>query len=128
MSKDPEVNMNFNAPVYGAAGKVEGDQIVNVPHENLDKALMEIIQILKTLQQNHPTATEEEAEDIIEAEFQEIKINQPNKWQNFQRQLLNPERWLKGGKAALSETAKHYLEDSVFAKASLAFLDEFSAE
>jgi len=123
-------NINIKADVFqyfeNNSGEVIGKKYANDPA--FKDALSEIVQILKTLQQNHPTATEEEASDIIEAEFKEIKVNQPNKWQNFQRQLLNPERWLKGGKAALSETAKHYLEDSVFAKASLAFLDEFSAE
>jgi internalin A len=92
------------------------------------EALTEITQILQKLQQKHPNATEAEAQDIIEAEFTEIKINQPTKWQKFQRQLLNPTRWLNGGKAALSETAKHYVDSNVFYKAGLAFLDGFSAD
>jgi small GTP-binding protein len=91
-------------------------------------ALTQITQILRTLQQNHPTATEVEAKDVIEAEFEQIRTNQPHKWQTFRRQLLNRERWLNGGKAALSETAKHYVEGNVFYKVGLAFLDGFSAE
>lgn len=108
-----------------------GGEVINKKYANdpaFTDALSEIVQILTTLQQNHPTATEKEAGEIIEAEFQEIKINQPSKWKTFQRDLLNSDRWLRGGKSALSETAKHYLEDSVFAKAFLAFLDGFSAE
>ncbi|WP_414553320.1 COR domain-containing protein [Anabaena sp. CCY 0017] len=91
------------------------------------EALTEITQILKTLQQNHPTASEAEAQEIIEAEFEEIRVNQPTKWQTFRRQLLNRERWLNGGKAALSEAAKHYVDNNVFYKTGLAFLDGFSA-
>jgi len=108
------------------SGEVNAKKYANDPA--FTDALTEIVQILIILQQSHPTATEEEAGDIIEAEFKEIEITQPNKWRTFQRDLLNSERWLKGGKSALSETAKHYLEDSVFAKAFLAFLDGFSAE
>jgi hypothetical protein len=41
---------------------------------------------------------------------------------------LYPERWLNGGKATISEIAKHYAENSVFLKAGVAFLDGFSAD
>lgn len=128
MANEPKVNMNFHAPVYGAAGNVEGDQIVNPPQPNLEETLTEIAQILATLQQNHPTATPAEAEGIIEAEFTEIQIHQPHKWQIFRQELLNRDRWFNGGKAALSETAKHYVDNSVILKAGLAFLEGFSAE
>jgi internalin A len=90
------------------------------------EALTEIIQILVQLYQNYPSATQSEAEDIIEAEFEEIRINQPNKWKALQRNFLNRERWFNGGKAALSETAKHYANNNVFYKAGLAFLEGFS--
>lgn len=126
MANEPKVNTTFHAPVHGAAGNVEGDQIINLPQLDLDETLTEIAQILRTLQQNNPTATPTEAEDIIEAEFTEIQTHQPHKWQTFRRQLLNRERWLNGGKAALSETAKHYVDNNVFYKAGLAFLDGFS--
>lgn len=92
------------------------------------EALAEIVQILQNLEQRYPNATEAEAESIIEAEFEEIKATQPNRWQIFRQQLLNRERWFNGGKAALTETAKHYADRSVFYKAGIAFLDEFSAD
>jgi Domain of unknown function (DUF4926) len=128
MADKPKVNMNFHAPVYGAAGNVEGDQIVNASQPNLDEILTEIAQIIRNLQQKHPDATEAEAEEIIEAEFEEIRVNQPNKWQTFRRELLNRERWFNGGKAALSETAKHFVDNNVYYKAGLAFLEGFSAD
>ncbi len=87
-----------------------------------------MVAILIELQQKYPSATEAEAQEIIEAEFAEIRTKQPTKWQTFRQQLLNRERWFNGGKAALSETAKHYVDNNVFYKVGLAFLDGFSAD
>jgi hypothetical protein len=92
------------------------------------QTINEITQVLANLQKAHPTATEAEAKDIIEAEFKEIQTNQPNRWATFRQQLLNRDRWLNGGKATISEIAKHYAENSVFLKAGVAFLDGFSAD
>jgi HEAT repeats len=41
-SDQPKVQMNFNAPVTGAAGNVEGNFIVNAPEQNLAEAAAEI--------------------------------------------------------------------------------------
>ena len=128
MASNPKVDMNFYAPVYGASGNIEGDLIVNASQQMLNETLSEIIGIFRDLQRKYPNSTEAEAKDIIEAEFKEIKTQQPKKWQTFRGQLLNPERWLNGGKSALSETVKHYLENNVFSKAGIAFLDGFSAD
>ncbi len=46
----------------------------------------------------------------------------------LKRQFLNPERQLQALKAALGETAKHYLEDSVWAKAIITYMDKLSEE
>lgn len=79
-------------------------------------------------QKNILPKSEAEAIEIIEAEFSEIEKAEPNKITQLRTQVLNRERWFNGGKAALSEVAKHYLEEHVFAKAFLAFLDGFSAD
>jgi DNA-binding MarR family transcriptional regulator len=107
-------------------GEVIGKKYAHDPQ--FKEALAEIIQILNKLKSQNPNATEAQAEDIIEAEFKEIQTNQPNKWQQFRRQILNRERWLNGGKSALSEAAKHYVDSNVFYKAGLAFLDGFGAD
>lgn len=90
---------------------------------------------MSQLQQNHQPATEVEAIQVIDAEFHEIQKTNPNRWQAIQkqlqllkRQLLNPERHLTAGKAAIAEVAKHYLEDSVLAKALITYLDTMSAD
>ncbi|HEY9909154.1 MAG TPA: hypothetical protein V6D18_16290, partial [Thermosynechococcaceae cyanobacterium] len=53
------------------------------------EAVAEMVELLRTLQQQHPTATEAEAEDIIEAEFEDIKTRKPQQWKTLRRQLLN---------------------------------------
>ncbi|MGH8001547.1 MAG: hypothetical protein ACREPR_19530 [Brasilonema sp.] len=60
MSETPKVQMNFNDPVTGVAGNVEGDMIDNPPPKTPAEAAQEIQQLLKQLQQDNPTATEEE--------------------------------------------------------------------
>jgi hypothetical protein len=120
------INAEIVQIVETNSGEVIAKKYANDPA--FTDALTEIVQILTTLQQKYPTATETEAEEIIEAEFTEIKTQQPKKWETFRRQLLNRERWFNGGKAALSETAKHYLENNVFSKAGIAFLEGFSAD
>ncbi|MGI8500556.1 MAG: COR domain-containing protein, partial [Hassallia sp.] len=107
-------------------GEIVGNKYAADP--GFKESLTEIIDILSKIQHKHPTATEAEAKEIIEVEFQEIRINQPSKLQKFRRQLLNPERWLNGGRQAVSEVAKHYVDGNVVYKAGLAFLDGFSED
>ncbi|MDJ0577985.1 MAG: pentapeptide repeat-containing protein [Xenococcaceae cyanobacterium MO_234.B1] len=59
-SKNVEVEMNFQAKVTGAAGKVEGNQIIYASEQKqtLAEAAAEIQQLLKQLEQTNPTATE----------------------------------------------------------------------
>jgi hypothetical protein len=121
---------NIKAEVVQIVEKNYG-QVIAKKYAN-DPALLqtinEITQVLANLQKAHPTATEAEAKDIIEAEFKEIQTNQPNRWATFRQQLLNRERWLNGGKATISEIAKHYAENNVFLIAGVAFLDGFSTD
>jgi hypothetical protein len=127
MSEQPKVQMNFHAPVHGAAGNVEGDVIVNTYNYALDAAIKELQTALTTLQQQHPNvATETQAVEIIDAEITAIKPTS-TKLSTLRKQLLNPERHLQASKATLAEVAKHYLEESVWAKAAITYLDTMSA-
>jgi hypothetical protein len=75
----------------------------------------------------HPTVTTEaQAIAIIDAEFTEIKRNPSHKLTALRQQFLNPERHLQASKATLSEVTKHYLEESVFAKAIITYIDKLS--
>jgi internalin A len=107
-------------------GEVIGEKYVSDP--KTDSAINEVLKLLQNLQTNHPNVSQTEATEIINAEFINLQTQNPNQWQNIKRDLLNPERWLQGGKAALVATAEHYVDNSVIYKAGLAFLDKFSEQ
>jgi CheY-specific phosphatase CheX len=124
MSDQPRVQMNFNAPVTGVAGNVEGDLIINTESQSLTQSLAEIQQILNDLQQKHSQAADSEISTIIEAEFREIKQKQPWQWQN----LLNLKRLWKGSKASALKVGEHFTEENIWGKAFLGFLEGVSEE
>ena len=107
-------------------GEVIGKKYSTDPE--VKSAIKEIIKILQNLQTNHPNVSETEATEIINAEFTTLQTQNPSLWKNITSNLLNPERWLQGGKAALVATAEHYVDNSVIYKAGLAFLDKFSEQ
>jgi hypothetical protein len=118
--EQPKVQMTFNAPVYGVAGNVEGNQMMDVSNDELDQLLADYTQFLTDLQAKYPANTPETAiPKIVDAEFQEIQITQPQRWQNF----LNL-KWLwHGAKKAGLKVGEHFAENNVWGKASLAFLE-----
>ena len=107
-------------------GEVIGEKYATDPE--VKSAIQEVIKLLQNLQTNHPNVSETEATDIINAEFTTLQTQNPSLWKNITSNLLNPERWLQGGKAALVATAEHYVDNSVIYKAGLAFLDKFSEQ
>jgi len=103
--------------------------------ETLKQQIPEVRQLVHQLQQTYQPTTEVQAAEIIDVEFREIQKTNPTRWQTIQkqlqllkRQLLNPESHLKATKATLAEISKHYLEDSLMAKATITYLDTLSAE
>jgi hypothetical protein len=101
----------------------------------LKQQIKDLSALVSTLQKTYTPTTETEALAIIDAEFREIQTINPGRWQTLQhqltllkRQLLNPESHLKAAKATLAEIAKHYLEDTVVAKALITYADTLSAE
>ncbi|MEZ2228023.1 HEAT repeat domain-containing protein [Microcoleus sp.] len=64
-----KVQMNFNAPVTGAAGNVEGD-FINNPPQNLVDAAAEIQQLLNQIAQN-PTVPESVVAEAIHNKIKE---------------------------------------------------------
>jgi hypothetical protein len=116
-------NLNF---AQGDKNILIGKQYTTEPE--FKSAIKEVIKLLQNLQTNHPNVTQTEATEIINAEFINLQTQNPNQWQNITKNLLNQERWLQGGKAALVATAEHYVDNSVIYKAGLAFLDKFSEQ
>jgi HEAT repeat protein len=120
MSDQPKVQMTFNAPVYGAAGNIEGDQIINALPQDFEALLDDYKQFFSNLQQKYPAQTPEAAlQPIINAEFQEIQKTQPQRWQNF----LNLKRLWNGSKKASLKIGEHFTEENLWGKAALAFLE-----
>ncbi|MGJ5675075.1 MAG: HEAT repeat domain-containing protein [Nostochopsis sp.] len=103
--------------------------------EILKQQITELRQLVHQLQQTHQPSNEAEALEIIDVEFRVIQETNLTLWQKIRkqlqlvkRQLLKPERHLTASKAAIAEVAKHYLEDSVFAKALITYVDTMSAD
>lgn len=65
---------------------------------------------------------------IIDAEFTDIKQSPTHRLATLRQQILNPERHAQAIKATLGEVAKHYLEETVIAKAAITYLDKMSEE
>jgi hypothetical protein len=93
----------------------------------VQRAITDLQTLLTQLQTQYPQVkTEAEAIAIIKAEFTEIKQSPTDKLVTLREQLLNPERHAQAIKATLGEVAKHYLEESVWAKAAITYLDKLS--
>ncbi|MDY6939633.1 MAG: COR domain-containing protein [Cyanobacteriota bacterium] len=119
---------NSKNVVINEKGQVIVEQHQQTVNPMMKKSVNEITQILKKLEEEYPTATESEARDIIEVEFEEIRTSKPAKWNMLKQQLFNPERWLNGGKTAFLKAMEHLAEESVFGKAGIGFLEGFSEE
>jgi hypothetical protein len=120
MSDQPKVQMTFNAPVYGAAGNIEGNQIINASTQDFEALLNDYKQFFNDLQQKYPAQTSESAlQPIIDAEFQELPKTQPQRWQNF----LNLKRLWNGAKKSGLKVGEHFTEEHVWGKAAIAFLE-----
>jgi hypothetical protein len=93
----------------------------------IKSAITDLQTLITDLQTQHPNiTTEAQALTIIDAEFTEIKHNSTHKLTNLRKQILNPERHLQAIKATVAEVGKHYLEESVWAKASITYIDKLS--
>lgn len=111
------------------SGTVIGIQNNHSTNPEIQRAIADLQTLLTDLQTQYPqVTTETEAIAIIDAEFTEIKQAKTHRLATLRKQLLNPERHLQATKAALGEVAKHYLEESVWAKAGLTYLDKLSED
>jgi hypothetical protein len=99
--------------------------IENQQSESAETALLAIIQIIQTLEQKHTGITDrQQAIEIIDAEFKELKASQPRQWQN----LLSVKRFYNGGKKAAVKMGEHFTEENPWGKGFVAFLEGFSED
>lgn len=121
------IHTQSNQIIEKNSGTVIGIQNRYPTDPEVQSAIADLQTLLTQLQTQHPhVTTETEAIAIIDAEFTEIKQSPTNKLVTLRKQLLNPERHAQAIKATLGEIAKHYLEESVWAKATLTYLDKLS--
>jgi hypothetical protein len=121
------IHTQSNQIIEKNSGTVIGIQNRYPTDPEVQSAIADLQTLLTQLQTQHPhVTTETEAIAIIDAEFTEIKQSPTNKLVTLRKQLLNPERHAQAIKATLGEIAKHYLEESVWAKAILTYLDKLS--
>ncbi|BAS55780.1 PBS lyase HEAT-like repeat domain protein [Leptolyngbya boryana NIES-2135] len=119
---------------FSNAQKVQIFEQVNTYIENthptdpeIKKAIADLTLLLTQLQTQHPQVkTESQALTILDAEFTKIQHSTTHPLVTLRQQLLNPERHLQAIKATLAEIAKHYLEESVWSKAAITYLDKMS--
>jgi hypothetical protein len=99
--------------------------IENNNQPNPEASLLAIIQIIQALEQKHSQVNnQQQAIDIIDAEFKTLKTNQPRQWQN----LLNVKRFYNGGKKAALKLGEHFTEENPWGKGFVAFLEGFSED
>jgi hypothetical protein len=97
--------------------------IENDNQPNPEASLLAIIQIIQALEQKHSQVNnQQQAIDIIDAEFKTLKTAQPRQWQN----LLSVKRLYNGGKKAALKLGEHFTEENPWGKGFVAFLEGFS--
>jgi HEAT repeats len=132
MPEQPKNQPTFNIGQVGNINTgdidLKGDQIgIQYNYSNdpeIQAASIELKTLLSELQEKHPSiTTPEQALSIVDVEFTEIKQANNRKLVQLSQFLLDPKRHFKAIKATASEVAKHYLEESVWAKATITYID-----
>lgn len=136
MTETPKNQSTFNIGSVGNLNTgdvtIQGDQIgIQQNYSSspeLQTAIADLQKMLNELKVQHPTvANETQALDIIDAEFTETQRSDRSKLAVLRQQLLSPERHFQASKATVVEVVKHFLEESVWAKALVTYLDALSS-
>ena len=90
-----------------------------------EAALNAVVQIIQALEKKYSyVQDEEQARNIIDAEFKEIKQQKPIEWQN----LISLKRVYNGGKNAAVKVGEHFAESSPWVKGFVGFLEGISED
>jgi hypothetical protein len=99
--------------------------IENQQPESSEAAFLTIVQIIQALEQKHSQVNnQQQAIEIIDAEFKTLKAIQPFQWQN----LLSVKRFYNGGKKAAVKVGEHFAQENPWGKGFVAFLEGFSED
>jgi HEAT repeat protein len=90
-----------------------------------EAALNAVVQIIQALEKKYSyVQDEEQARNIIDAEFKEIKQQKLIEWQN----LISLKRVYNGGKNAAVKVGEHFAESSPWVKGFVGFLEGISED
>ena len=117
----------FNALVN--FGTNNGNQAQNLTiaaqQSSPEAALNAVVQIIQALEKKYTyVKDEEQALNIIDAEFKEIKKQKPIEWQN----LISLKRLYNGGKNAAVKVGEHFAESNPWGKGIVAFIEGVSED
>ena len=120
-------NSTFHAPLN--FGDNHGNQAKNITiaaqESSPEAALNAVVQIIQALEKKYTyVKDEEQALNIIDAEFKEIKEQKRIEWQN----LISVKRLYNGGKNAAVKVGEHFAESSVWGKAAVGFIEGVSED
>lgn len=71
---EPQITMTFMAPVSGAAGTVQGDQIIN-NRQDLSESMLEIQTLWKQFEQYYNVSVPQDQKAQVQADLVEIDQN-----------------------------------------------------
>ncbi|TAF53947.1 MAG: NACHT domain-containing protein [Oscillatoriales cyanobacterium] len=120
-------NSTFNAPFN--FGDNHGNQAQNITvtaqQSSPEAALNAVVQIIQALEKKHTDVQDEqEARNIINVKFKEIKEQKPIEWQN----LISLKRLYNGGKKAALKVGEHFTESNPWGKGLVAFIEGVSED
>ncbi|WP_373536623.1 HEAT repeat domain-containing protein [Microcoleus sp.] len=130
MSNEPPIFQQQNATIgvnYAAENsnpkiiqKIEAAQ-----QSSPEAALNAVVQIIQALEKKYTyVQDEQQALNIIDAEFKEIKEQKSIEWQN----LISLKRLYNGGKKAALKVGEHFTESNPWGKGLVAFIEGVSED
>lgn len=83
MADQPKVQQNFNAPVTGVAGNVEGDMIIYTPDPQKSAAEQQLQTVVNKLRQKYSDATDAQLFQRLIESFEAMPQQNPQNWQRW---------------------------------------------
>jgi HEAT repeat protein len=126
MADQPSRTINM----HGSGNYIEKVEDGYHEHRHAQEASTEadfltIVQIIQALEQKHDQVNnQQQAIEIIDAEFKVLQASQSPQWQN----LLSVKRLYNGGKKAAVKVGEHFTQENPWGKGFVAFLEGFSED
>ncbi|MEG4318441.1 MULTISPECIES: HEAT repeat domain-containing protein [unclassified Microcoleus] len=120
-------NATFQSLVNFGTNNGNQAQNLHIPAQQSspEAALNAVVQIIQALEKKYTyVQDEQQALNIIDAEFKEIKEQKPIEWQN----LISVKRLCNGGKKAAVKVGEHFTESNPWGKGLVAFIEGVSEE